>query len=584
MRWIIFALWVLILFSCEDPQGRKPNVIIIMSDDQGYGDFSKFGNPVLRTPNLDKLGEESIRLKDFHVASVCTPTRSQLLTGIDAMHNGAYSPHGQHFLLNRKYKTMGNVFSDNGYNTALYGKWHLGGNFPGYRPHERGFQDAVYFLRGGHGSHPNYWNSDSMDDYYYHNGTLEKFQGYATDLWFELGEAFVRKSKNEGKPFFLYLPLNAPHVPWLAPSENQAPYLNKGLDKETINFFAMIDAMDKRIGQFVDMLKKEDVWDNTIFIFLTDNGSALTKQEFNAGLRGKKGSPYEGGHRVPFFISWPDGDLRDQGDIDALLECQDVLPTLVELCDLTLKSEIDFHGTSFAKTLMGKPQTELKDRVLVAQHTETQWRAAVMWNKWRLIDGTELFDVTSDSLQEHNVAAQHPYVVEKLRAHYQDWWKEAERTIDDPAPYYFGRDTGSYMLTAYDWYWGKRVFNWPHLRAGDTGNGKYKIIFEAAGTYRITLMRWPEEAKAGIREGVPAFTPFDPLLGDLEEGKALDIRQAKIMLGDQQAIKPVGEDAVAVTFEMDVRKGDTFLQTWFIDSKGTEFGAYYVYLKRAEVL
>ena len=184
-KYLSFTLSAVSLVACENAEKEvKPNVIILMTDDQGYGDFSWSGNPVLKTPNLDKLHDESIRFTDFHVAPASAPTRSQLLTGFDAMHNGAYSPHGQHLLLNRDYITMGDVFLQNGYNTALYGKWHLGGNFPGYRPHERGFQDAVYFLRGGHWSHPNYWNSDMMDDYYSHNGKLEKYEGYANDIWF----------------------------------------------------------------------------------------------------------------------------------------------------------------------------------------------------------------------------------------------------------------------------------------------------------------------------------------------------------------------------------------------------------------
>lgn len=581
IKYIFFILFILALFTCNNAEkDERPNVILVMTDDQGYGDFSKFGHPVLKTPNLDQLHDESIRFTDFHVAPVCTPTRSQLLTGVDAMHNGAFNAHGQHHLLNRKYTTMGDVFFQNGYNTALYGKWHLGGNFPGYRPHERGFQDAVYFLRGGHWSHPNYWNSDMMDDYYYHNGVLEQYEGYATDLWFQLGETFVQKSKNEKKPFFLYLPLNAPHIPLLVPEENRVDYLETGLDRESITFFAMIDAVDKNIGAFIEMLKREDLWDNTIFIFLTDNGSALYKQEFNAGMRGKKASDYEGGHRVPLFISWPDGDLMDPGAIDYLTQCQDLLPTLIDLCNLNLAREIYFNGQSLKSLLKGEEMKQLEERILVAQFRDGKNKSAVMWNKWRLVNGNELYNLENDLLQEKNVADQYPEIVSRLSNHYNGWWEQSERSIDDPSPYYIGLTDEEYKLTAYDWYWGKRVFNWPHLRAGDTGNGKYRVVFEEPGVYSISLRRWPKEAEAGICASVPAFTPFDPFLGDLQEGKAHDIRQARVKLGEKIVTQQVDADALSVTFTFEVEKGETFLQTWFINPAGEEFGAYYVYINK----
>ncbi|MEX2232935.1 MAG: sulfatase-like hydrolase/transferase [Cyclobacteriaceae bacterium] len=258
-------------------QTNKPNVIIIMTDDQGYGDLSRHGNRVLKTPNMDNLAAQSIRFTDFHVGSVCTPTRGQLLTGLDALRNGAVTAHGQRHVLKLGLKTMGDIFLSNGYRTAMYGKWHLGGNFKDFMPHERGFEDAVWFLRGGVQSMPNYWNSDLMDDVlYYNNGgakhAQKKFPGYATDVWFDLGTQFVKKSKNNNEPFFLYLPLNAPHAPLLVPDHCREPY--KHLNKQTATYFGMIAHVDHRLGQFVSMLEEEGLRDNTILIFLTDNGTA----------------------------------------------------------------------------------------------------------------------------------------------------------------------------------------------------------------------------------------------------------------------------------------------------------------------
>ena len=223
---------------------------------------------------------------------------------------------------------------------------------------------------------------------------------------------------------------------------------------------------------------------------------------------------------------------------------------------------------------------QLEERILVTQFRDDKNKSAVMWNKWRLVNGNELYNLEDDLLQERNVADQYPEIVSKLSHHYNGWWEQAEKSINDPAPYYIGMTDEEYKLTAYDWYWGKRVFNWPHLRAGDTGNGKYRVVFEKPGSYSISLRRWPREADAGIRAGVPAFIPFDPFLGDLKEGKALDIRQARVKLGDEMMTQPVDAYALSVTFTFKVEKGETFLQTWFIDASGAEFGAYYVYINK----
>ncbi len=580
-RPMLFSLFIfmLALSQCRDPNdaGNPPNVIILLTDDQGHGDFGVYGHPHLKTPHMDRLHDESIRLTNFHVAPVCTPTRSQLMTGIDAMHNGAYSPHGQHHLLNRSYKLLPEFFLENGYNTALYGKWHLGGNSIGYRPHERGFQDAVHFLRGGHWSHPNPWNIDCLDDQYYHNGKVSNFEGYATDLWFDLGKQCVRKSKEEKKPFFLYLAVNPPHIPLLVPEKYRKPYLNLGLDAKAVNFYAMVGTVDENLGNFMDFLKKENVWENTIFLFFTDNGTALRDQEYNAGMRGRKSSEYEGGHRVPLFLHWPDGALGQPRDIPELTQVQDIAPTLIDLCRLQIDRQPAFDGIAISSLLRGASQPELADRKLIAQFREEKYRSAVMWQNWRLINGKELYDIEADLAQQNDLATKHPEIVADLRRHYESWWEEAAL---DPAPYFIGGNDEEVMLTAYDWYDGPRVFNWPHLRAGDKSNGKYRVVFEKAGTYSLALRRWPREAQVPIAAGVPAFMPFDSFLGPLPEGVALDIRQARIRIGAQTQEKEIGKDDLEVRFTFEVKKGETSLQTWFIDEQEEEFGAYYIYINR----
>lgn len=599
---ILSMLIVIVMFSFVWVSAQKvqkeghPNIVLIMTDDQGYGDFSRHGNTMLRTPNMDKLALESIRFTDFHVASVCTPTRGQLLTGLDALRNGASSAHGQRHLLKRGLPTIGDILLSNGYRTALYGKWHLGGNFRDFMPHERGFEDAVWFLRGGVQSMPNYWNSDLMYDIQYHGKRGEQlveqkqFPGYATDVWFDLGTRFVKESKKSGKPFFLYLPLNAPHAPLLVPDHYRAPYLH--LNKETATFFGMITSVDHRLGEFVSMLEREGLRDNTILIFLTDNGTAnrpdnaadeIQSEYYNAGMRGRKGSLYEGGHRVPLFISWPGGNLREPGDVDVLTHVQDILPTLIDLAGLEQHTDVQFDGISLSSLLHGESQPELDSRILVSQRNRHRTAgphkgpATVMWRKWRLA-GDELYNVEWDPGQEVNVSDRYPEIAGRLKEHYDRWWTGVEPHFDLER-YRISNDYVT-KLTAYDWWYGQRVYNWWHLRRGDKSMGRYKILVDKSGEYHLTLRRWPRESGAGIREGVPRYVPFDNFraFDTFPPGEAINVAQARVRIGNQEKSIQVSDEDQEVTFTFQLPKGKTDLQTWFITEEGEEFGAYYVYV------
>src|SRR5262245_17340193 len=214
---------------------KRPNVIVILSDDQGYGDFSCHGNPVLKTPNLDRLHSESVRLTDFHVAPMCTPTRGQLLTGMDALRNGATSVCAGRSYVRRGIPTMPEIFAASGYRTAMFGKWHLGDSYPNL-PYQRAFQEAVYHSGWGITSMADPWENDCFDGRYFHNGVLKQYPGYCTDVWFDLGKSWIRERRERGEPFFLYLPTNAPHSPHWVPAKYKAPYEGKG----PAAFFGMI--------------------------------------------------------------------------------------------------------------------------------------------------------------------------------------------------------------------------------------------------------------------------------------------------------------------------------------------------------
>ena len=282
----------------------RPNIVLILTDDQGYGDLSCHGNPVLKTPALDKLHAEAIRLTDFHVAPMCTPTRGQLMTGRHALANGAYCVCSGRTFLRRDMPTMAELFAASGYRTGLFGKWHLGDNYP-HRPNDRGFQEAVYHLGWGITSTPDSWNGDYFDDHFRHNGRIEQYRGYCTDVFFDEARKWMRERAARREPFLLYLRPTRRTGRSTAPSKYKQPYQH--LDADTAGFFGMIANLDENLAKLDATLTEAGLRENTILIFMTDNGGTGGIKVFNAGLRGAKASLYEGGHRVPCFIRWPGG-------------------------------------------------------------------------------------------------------------------------------------------------------------------------------------------------------------------------------------------------------------------------------------
>jgi len=557
------------------PAPSRPNVIVVLSDDQGYGDFSCHGNPVLRTPNLDRLHAESVRFTDFHVAPMCTPTRGQLMTGLDALHSGASSVCAGRSFVRRGIPTMAEVFAASGYRTAVFGKWHLGDSYPNL-PHQRGFQEAVYHLGWGITSMADVWQNDCFDGRFRHNGALRTYKGYCTDVWFDLSMEWIRERRARREPFFLYLPTNAPHGPHWVPGKYKQLYPGIG----PAAFFGMIANLDENMGRLEAFLRETGLRDDTILVFMNDNGGTSGVKLFNAGMRGRKTEYYEGGHRAACFVRWPGGGLRPPGDIGELAQVQDLLPTLVDLCGLAPPPSAKFDGASLAGLLRGRAEA-LHDRMLVVQYGQrpVKWDSAVMWKKWRLVKGEELYDLGRDPAQAENAAARNPDVLRRMRDHYEAWWAGVEPRLDDFSPVSIGADQENPVtLTAADW---ANVYcdNMQNLRAGVDRNGPWHLLVEKDGTYEISLRRWPAEADAPIAGGVPAFQAVD---GGLPAGKALPVAKARLRIGEVDESREVGPADKAVSFTVPLKAGTrTTMQTWFLDAAGRELcGAYFAAVLR----
>lgn len=561
----------------------RPNVIIILSDDQGYGDVGAHGNPVLKTPHLDKLHAASVRLTDFHVAPMCTPTRGQLLTGLDALRNGATSVTAGRSLLRPGLPTMAEVFKANGYRTAMFGKWHLGDSWPNL-PHQRGFEEAVYHLGWGVVSLAATWGNDNFDDRYFHNGVLEQYQGYCTDVWFDLARRWIKERRQRNEPFFLYLPTNAPHSPFWVADKYKEPYKGRGPDA----FFGMLANLDENLGRLDAFLREQGLAENTILIFMNDNGGTAGVRIFNAGMRAQKAQYYDGGHRAISFWRWPAGGLRAPSDVDALTQVQDVLPTLIELCSLKpgkiIRQQLD--GLSLAPLLRKEaeaPGEVFNQRTLVVQYGQTpaKYDAAVMRQKWRLVKGAELYDLADDPGQMRDVAAAHPAVVAQLRAYYEQWWQVVAPRLQDFVPIVLGApQENPVTLTAVDW---ADVYcdNQNNcLRPGENKSGVWHVRAARAGTYEFALRRWPRAADAAISAGIPAFPA--PGGGSLPAGVALPITEARLRVGASAQRAAVAPPDKEIVFTVPLKAGErTQVQTWFADAQGRQLcGAYYLYVKR----
>ncbi len=553
-----------------------PNVLIVLVDDAGYGDFGCHGHPFLKTPNIDRLHGESVRFTDFHVAPMCSPTRGQLLTGCHGLRTGVTSVTAGRTFLRPEFATAPQLFAAAGYRTALFGKWHLGDSYP-HRPMDKGFQEALWTRGWGFTSAPEMTNT-LIDGGILRGDKRDVFRGYITDVLFDEALAWMRARGAQQERFFCYLPLHAAHGPCIVPEAYSEPYKDKGPAK----FFGMLANIDANMGRLDAFLAETKLRDNTLVVFMTDNGGTAGVSTYNAGLRGGKVTYWDGGHRVPCFVRWPAGRLRAPGDVGVLTQVQDILPTLLELCGVEKKSGPAFDGLSLAGVLRGTVN-ELPARTLVVQFGPgfgqkeatgpQKFACAVMRNQWRLLNGAELYDTRADRAQARDVAAAHPDVVAALRADYEAWWKLVEPRLGEFVPVSLGApQENPVLLTSADWQ-DQYVDNAGHIRAaaGRPRGGPWNVNVERAGEYRIELRRWPFDVPAAL-DG-----------NSVPPGRAVPIRAARVEIaGVEREVRTEPGQASAVC-TLPLPKGPAQLCAWFRDADGKDLcGAFYARVTKLE--
>jgi arylsulfatase A-like enzyme len=623
---IVFLVYLLIggvLLKADTISAKQPNVIIFMTDDQGYGDMGAHGHPVVRTPNMDRLHAESVRFTDFHVDPSCAPTRSALMTGKYAHRAGVWHTIAGGAYLRSAEVTMADIFRANGYRTGIFGKWHLGTNFP-YRPIDRGFSEWLGQGGGGTGTTPDWFDNDRVNDHYLHNDEWVQIDGYGPDVFFGAAIDFMLKEREQ--PFFVYLPTLLPHSPHTIPDPAWADYYLNHVSPSLAYYFATIEHLDRNLGRLYEVLDEEGLLDDTILIFLSDNGAAAdTAAFFNAGMRGHKGQVYEGGHRVPFFIRWVNGELQHGYEVADLTAHFDLLPTLVELCALELVDEIDFDGRSFAGQLRD-PSLQLPERTLFVDRQrsfhprKSEQTVVAMTSRWRLlVNQDELYDIRNDPGQQLNVLHEHPDVVQKLRADFDHYWDHVTLAGRERAQLVVGDERApETFLHAGDWHISTDTRNrsgvnvevpasalqipWNHWRVavglGAETGGSWLIRPVEPGLYRFEVRRWPREAQAPIA-GVPQFDkevdswgadgprtqliyPIDAGATDLEF-LALPVAKVQLRVGESVVVKPVSEDSQYIIFEMELAADSVEVEGLFLDSEDKVLaGAFYIYCSKVQ--
>jgi arylsulfatase len=467
MRHRLTALLLTFLSCCivngldaKELAGTRPNIILVMTDDQGMGDLSCLGNEVLRTPNIDRFYTQSTRFTEFHVSPTCSPTRSAMMSGRHEFRNGVTHTIKERERMALSTTTFPQLLQKAGYKTGIFGKWHLGDE-DDHQPYNRGFSEV--FIHGAGGIGQSYEGScadfpPNLKNKYFdivalHNDTIKQTKGFCTDVFFQAALGWIKQQHEAKQPFFAYIPTNAPHGPMIAPEKYKKRFLDLGYDEDTAGRYGMIENIDDNFGLLVQKLDEWNAWDNTLVIFMTDNGQAGSRGRLNgkpvklhtAGFKTGKGSPYEGGTHVPAFWRWK-GVLGEGVDISALTAHIDLFKTFCQLTGAEIPSDIQKIDGRSLLPLLENPKSPWPDRELFvhtgrwekgADPNDSKFKScAVRTQRWRFVNNKELYDIPADPYETTDVSADHPEVIAQLRKAYDAWWAETvPLMVNEDAPY-----------------------------------------------------------------------------------------------------------------------------------------------------
>jgi arylsulfatase A-like enzyme len=570
MRWFSCLLFALLptAHSAADP----PNVLIVITDDQGYGDLGAHGNPVVKTPRIDAFAKQSVWLRNFYVSPVCSPTRSSLLTGLYNYRTGVVDTFLGRSMMRPDVKTLAEYLAGAGYRTGLFGKWHLGDNYP-LRPEDRGFQETLWSRGGGLAQPSDPPQVDPKNAYFdpvlTRNGKEVKTKGYCSEVFADAAQKFITAESK--KPFFAYVAFNSPHSPYQVPQELEKPYSKLDLTAsgfprigqpwattklsvdEIAKAYGMIENVDANFGRLMKALDDAKVADNTLVIFLTDNGPGGVR--WNAGLRNRKGMVYEGGIRVPCYVRWPK-EAKAGSVVGAPLAHIDVLPTVLHACGVPFPPG---DGRSF-RALLGRPNTAWANRALFFQwhrgDEPEKFRAfAVNRGGYKLVQANgvqpganwkpkyELFDLNSDPFEEKDLAVEKPEEVAALKDLHEHWFADVTKKGFAPPRIVIGsKKENPVRLSRQDW-------RGPKAGWTPESEGHWEVEVAERGIYEFTVLSRLEftaggfKAKGTLPDGgeTERQTEFGPVKNAKSKsfrvaffkGTKLEV-SAWVMLGDQR--------------------------------------------------
>lgn len=428
----------------------SPNVVLVMTDDQGYGDVGIHDNQLVQTPTLDQFAEQGTRLTQFYCSPVCAPTRASLMTGRYFYRTGVIHTSRGAARMWPDEKTIAEIFRDAGYVTGIFGKWHLGDNYP-MRPQDQGFQHSLVHKSGGITQPPDQPN-DYFDPLLWKDGQPVQAEGYCTDVFFDAALQFIEK--NDDQPFFAYIATNAPHTPLIVDDNAWQRYAQKDLNETTAKVYAMVENIDTNFSRLLAKLDELKLRENTIVIFLTDNGPQ--QDRYNGGLKGRKSMVYEGGIHVPCFVQWP-AKLKSGQEVSSRHAHLDWLPTLIEATGIEAELPHPLDGVSFWPQLANpdaaSPERNLFFQVHRGMSPEPQHNAAVVGPRYKLVmnglafgtesllntpkkrkTGIELFDLIKDPNESNNLATDMPDKANEMLAAYEAWFADVKSTRDFQTP------------------------------------------------------------------------------------------------------------------------------------------------------
>jgi arylsulfatase A-like enzyme len=420
---------------------RRPNIVLVLTDDQGYGDLGCHGNPHIKTPNIDRLSGQSVRLTDFHVSPTCSPSRTSIMTGRHEFKSGVTHTINERERMSLKSTTIAQVLKSAGYTTGIFGKWHMG-DAPPYQPGRRGFDEVYIHGCGGIGQVYPGTCGDAPGNMYtnptlMHNGVFEKTEGYCTDLFFRQGMKWIGEKRTANAPFFAYIATNAPHAPLQCPEKYEQMYAGANLPESVRKFYGMITNIDDNVGLLVSKLKEWDLDRDTVLIFMTDNGGTGGVKVYNAGMRGAKNTPYQGGTRVPSFWRWT-GHFQP-GGVDKLTCHRDYFATFAELAGAAIPKGLHLDGRSLMP-LLKDHNAAWPDRYVFThigrwekgKAAESKYAGcSVRTSRYNMVNSDrqgrrnwELYDIKADPREQKNIAAENAGVMQPMEAAYDKWWEE----------------------------------------------------------------------------------------------------------------------------------------------------------------